>query len=592
MNQPLAELRLRMAERGIDAYLVEASDFHQSEYFCAYFDATRFLSHFTGESCTLVITAGEAMLWTDGRFFLQAEEQMDPEFTLCRMGMPDVPTVEEYLKDVLPDGGTLGFDGRIVSAREEKALREALQGKDIRFAWEEDLVGMVWPERPALTREPVTLYDVSFAGRSAKEKLSDLRASMRQSGADVHVLSTLDDIAWLFNIRGNDIPDSPVALAYALITLEDAVLFVQEGTAGEEVRENLAEAGVRIRDYGEIFEAVASLPAGSRVLMDGQKVNMALLGKLPSSCEWINAANPTTHMKAVKNEVEIRRTTDCHIRDGAAMVKFIYWLKTHIGREEMTELSVSEKLQEFRDEQDLSRGPSFDTIAAYGPHAAVIHYMPTPETNIPLKPEGFLLLDSGGQYLDGTTDITRTIALGPLTDEQKHYFTVTLRSMLALMDAKFTTDCVGPNLEILARAPIWELGLDYRHGTGHGVGHYLCVHEGPQGFRLKPRGDSVSTFEPGMITTDEPGIYLDYQYGIRLENELLCVRAEKTEYGQFLRFQNLTFCPIDLDAVDPNGLSPKETALLNDYHALVYETLKDRLSPEEAAWLREATRAV
>ncbi|MCD8076919.1 MAG: aminopeptidase P family protein [Lachnospiraceae bacterium] len=593
MNQPLEHLRRLMAERQIDAYLVPACDDHQSEYFSEHFAATRFLSHFTGESCTLVITADEAMLWTDGRFFIQAEEQMDPAFTLCRMGVEGVPTVAEYLANTLPAGGCLGFNGRLVTVRQRKTWREALEGKDIRFAWEEDLVDAVWPDRPALLSKPAFLLDLRYAGKSAAEKLADLRTEMKKAQADVHLLTSLDDIAWLFNLRGDDIPCNPVALAYALITLDTATLFLREDAADTALKEALRAEGVTLGNYEAVYDHVAALPAGSRVLIDESKVNMALIGRLPEGCRLIHAVNPTTCMKSVKNETEIENILRCHVRDGVAMVKFIYWLKTHIGRERITEISASDVLEGLRREDPLNRGLSFETIAGYGPHGAMMHYMATPETAAELAPEGFLLVDSGGQYLDGTTDITRTIVLGPLTDEQKQHFTAVARGMLNLADARFLEGCSGLSLDYLARQPMWELGLDYRCGTGHGVGFFLNVHEGPQSFRWKPRaGEESVALAPGMVTTDEPGIYLDHRYGIRTENELLCVRDEKNEYGQFLRFRPITFCPIDLDGIDKQYMSAEEVRRLNDYHALVYETLKDHLPEAEAAWLREATRAI
>ncbi|MCD8124238.1 MAG: aminopeptidase P family protein [Lachnospiraceae bacterium] len=593
MNRPLEQLRLLMAERHMDAYLVPACDDHQSEYFSDYFAATRFLSHFTGEACTLVITAEEAMLWTDGRFFIQAEEQMDPAFTLCRMGTEGVPTVDEYLANTLPADGCLGFDGRLVTVRQMKTWQKELEGKNIRFAWEEDLVGAVWPDRPALTSKPAFLLDLCYAGKSASEKLADLRAEMKKAQADVHLLTSLDDIAWLFNIRGDDIPCNPVALSYAVITEETATLFLRKDVADKALEEALRAEGVTLGNYDAVYDCAAALPAGSRILVDESKVNMALTSRLPEGCQLVPAANPTTLMKSIKNETEIQNILSCHVKDGVAMVKFIYWLKTHIGRERITEISTSDVLEGFRREQPLNRGLSFETIAGYGPHGAMMHYMATPGTDAELAPEGFLLVDSGGQYLDGTTDITRTIVLGPLTDEQKRHFTAVVRGMLNLANARFLEGCSGLSLDYLARQPMWEMGIDYRCGTGHGVGFLLNVHEGPQSFFWKSRpGRENVALAPGMVTTDEPGIYLDYRYGIRTENELLCVRDEKNEYGQFLHFRHITFCPIDLDGIDKQYMTAEEVRLLNEYHALVYETLKDHLPEAEAAWLREATRAI
>ncbi|MCD8330256.1 MAG: aminopeptidase P family protein, partial [Lachnospiraceae bacterium] len=462
-----------------------------------------------------------------------------------------------------------------------------------RFAWKEDLIDAVWTDRPALVSKPAFLLDLRYAGKSAAEKLADVRADMKKNQADVHLLASLDDIAWLFNLRGDDIPCNPVVLSYAVITQDTATLFLQEGVADAPLTEALRSEGVTLERYDAVYDCLAVLPAGSRVLVDESKVNMALTSRLPEGCQLVHAANPTTYMKSVKNETEIENILNCHIKDGVAMVKFIYWLKTHIGRERITEISASDVLEGFRREQSLNRGLSFETIAGYGPHGAMMHYMATPETDAKLAPEGFLLVDSGGQYLDGTTDITRTIVLGPLTDEQKRHFTAVARGMLNLADAHFLEGCSGQSLDYLARQPMWEMGIDYRCGTGHGVGFLLNVHEGPQSFFWKSRpGRENVALAPGMVTTDEPGIYLDYRYGIRTENELLCVRDEKNEYGQFLRFRHITFCPIDLDGIDKQYMTAEEVRRLNDYHALVYETLKDHLPEAEAAWLREATRAI
>ncbi len=592
MNQPLEALRALMAERQIDAYLIAACDFHQSEYTCSHFWATRYFSGFTGENCTIVITANEACLWTDGRFFVQAEAQMDENFTLMRMGVKGVPTVTEYLQEKLPAGGCLGFDGRMMSTHDKKGMEEKLEAKGIRFAWEEDLADMVWPDRPDIQPAPVFELELCYAGESVESKLSRLRQTMAEKKADAHILTSLEDIAWLLNLRGGDIPCTPVFYSYVLLTQETAQLFAFPEAFPEDIQKKLAGYGVSLHPYMDAFEAVSALRDGSRVLLDEWKVSISMEKCLPAGCEVVNSPNPTWAMKAVKNETEQACWISSHIRDGVIMVRFMKWLKEHVGKEEITEISASEVLDEMRRNAPLNKGLSFETISAYGPNAAMMHYTSTPETNVPLKPEGFYLVDSGGHYLDGTTDITRTFVLGPLTQEMKLHFTAVARGMLNLANAKFLYGCSGQSLDYLARQPMWDMGINYRCGTGHGVGFLLSVHEGPQGFYFMSRfrASTGTALEPGMIITDEPGIYIDYHYGIRTENELMCVKDEENEYGQFLRFRHVTYCPIDLDGIDTQYMSEKEVKWLNEYHAQVYDTLKDHLSEEEAAWLKEATR--
>lgn len=594
MNEPLHRLRQEMAKRGMDAYLLMACDFHHSEYVCDYFQSTRYLSHFTGENCTLVITPEEAMLWTDGRFFVQAEAQMDPEFTLCRMGVAGEPTVLDYLKKVLPENGCLGFDGRLITARQAKIWQHQLAAKKIRFSWEEDLIDLVWEDRPSISPQPAWLFPLTYTGRDSSEKLADVRAKMAQLHADVHVLTSLEDQAWLFNMRGNDIACTPVVFAYTLITEKETELFVYDGVISGELEADLKEKGVIIRPYQDFYTAIAAIPAGSRVLLSEKVVSMAITSRLPEGCRIVNADNPTAYLKCIKNPTEIACTRNSHIKDGVAMVRFSKWLKEHIGKEEITEISASDYLEKQRRAQPLNQGLSFPTISAYGPNAAMMHYIATPESCAVLKPEGFLLVDSGGHYLDGTTDITRTYVLGPITETMKKHYTSVVRGMLNLSGARFLEGLTGLSLDYLAREPMWALGIDYRCGTGHGVGYLLSVHEGPNEFRpfVRPGSPQPVALKPGMITTDEPGIYLDHQYGIRCENELLCVEDEENEYGRFLKFELITYCPIDLDGIDTQYMTKREIRLLNEYHEKVYQTLKDHLTAEEASWLREATRPV
>ncbi len=595
VNDNIARLRGLMEEKGISMYVVPTSDFHDSEYAGEYFKARTFLSGFTGSAGTLIVTPSEAGLWTDGRYFIQAAAQLEGTcVTLFRMGEEGVPTVTEYIVQNLPRGGVLGFDGRVVSASFGEDLLEKLKDKQGSIHDTEDLAGMIWTDRPALSCEPAWLLDLRYAGESAADKLSFLRGVMKEHQADTHILTSLDDIAWLFNIRGGDIPNNPVVLSYAVITLTDAILFLQSGALTPEVKEGLAACGVTLMEYDSIYDYVKTLPASSSVLCDKKRVNYTLLHSLPDGITLVNLPNPTTARKAVKNATELENLRRAHVKDGAAVTKFMYWLKTNIGKTEITEISASDYLAARRAEQEGFLDLSFSTIAGYNAHAAMMHYSATPESNAVLRPEGFLLVDSGGQYLEGTTDITRTFVLGPISEEWKLHFTTVLRSMLNLARAKFLYGCRGVNLDILARGPLWDMALDYKCGTGHGVGYLLNVHEGPNGFRWKivPERNDSCVLEEGMVTTDEPGVYVEGSHGIRTENELICKKAEKNEYGKFMEFEHLTLAPIDLDGVDPSLMSAAEIKALNDYHALVYEKISPYLTQEEAEWLRYATRAI
>ena len=595
VNDNIARLRGLMEEKGISMYVVPTADFHDSEYAGDYFKARTFLSGFTGSAGTLVVTPSEAGLWTDGRYFIQAAAQLKGTcVTLFRMGEEGVPTDTQYITDNMPQGGVLGFDGRVVSASFGEDLLKKLEEKQASIHGTEDLAGMVWEDRPALSCEPAWLLDIRYSGQSAVDKLSFLRSVMEENHADVHILTSLDDIAWLFNIRGGDIPNNPVVLSYAVITLTDAILFIQSGAVTDEVREGLAACGVSLMEYHSVYDYVKTLPTSSTVLCDKKRVNYTLVHSLPEGISLVDLPNPTTARKAVKNETELNNLRMAHVKDGVAVTRFMYWLKTNIGKIEISEISAADYLHARRAEQEGFLDLSFSTIAGYNANAAMMHYSATPESNAVLRPEGFLLVDSGGQYLEGTTDITRTFVLGPISDEWKLHFTTVLRSMLNLARAKFLYGCRGVNLDILARGPLWDMGLDYKCGTGHGVGYLLNVHEGPNGFRWKivPERSDSCILEEGMVTTDEPGVYVEGSHGIRTENELICRKAEKNEYGQFMEFEHLTLAPIDLDGVDPSLMSAAEIKALNDYHALVYEKLSPYLTPEEKDWLKYSTRAI
>lgn len=594
MNERLTQLRRLMAERRMDAYLIPTSDFHESEYVGEYFKCRKFMTGFTGSAGTAVVTAHEAGLWTDGRYFVQAAKQLEGSgFTLRRMDQEGVPTIEEYLEQMIPEGGTLGFDGRVVNSQTGEKLKEILEDKHVTFSYEEDLVGQIWKDRPDLPAEPVWILEERYAGKTAGEKLADLRKAMKEAHATVHILTTLDDIVWLLNIRGNDVPCNPVVLSYIVVTEDQCNLFINKKTLDKEVTGYLEDLGVTIRPYNDIYQYVKAFK-GEKVLLESSRINFAVRNNLDSSNKVIDRMNPTAGAKAIKNPVEIENERRAHIKDGVAVTKFICWIKKNIGSVPMTEIRVSDYLEELRRQQEGYLGPSFDTISAYGENGAMCHYSATPESDKTLEPKGLYLVDSGGQYYEGTTDITRTVALGPVTQEEREHFTLVAMSMLRLGHAKFLYGSRGMSLDYIARQPLWDRGLNYDHGTGHGVGYLLNVHERPNGIRYKtvPERMDSAVLEEGMICSDEPGLYIEGSHGIRTENLILCRKAEKNSYGQFMEFEFLTFVPIDLDALDLGLMEKRDIQYLNEYHRQVYEKISPYLDQEERQWLKKATRDV
>lgn len=591
----LKKLREEMAQRGIDIYVVPTSDFHDSEYVGEHFKVRKFITGFTGSAGTAVITMTEAGLWTDGRYFVQAESQLEGStVTLYRMGEEGVPTVDEFLAEKLPENGCLGFDGRVIGGTWGRRMEKLAEKKNGTIHCNEDLIDIIWEDRPALSKEPVFILEEKYAGKSTAEKLAAVREAMEKEGADYHILTSLYDIAWLLNVRGGDIECVPVVLSYLVLTEKECIWFLQEEIVDEKLRAYLNENHITTRSYDAIYEYVLDIPANAKVLLSAGQVNYRIVSSLNEDITIIDKPNPTLLMKAVKNQTEVDNTRAAHVKDGVAVTKFMYWLKNNIGKTKITEISASDYLENLRKEQENFLGISFNTISAYGANAAMMHYSATPESDTELKPEGFLLVDSGGHYYEGTTDITRTFALGPITDEMRTHFTAVCRSNMNLAHAKFLYGCTGLNLDILARGPLWEMGIDYKCGTGHGVGYLLNVHEGPNGFRWRvvtERNDS-GVLQEGMITTDEPGVYLEGKYGIRTENELVCHKSCKNEYGQFMEFENITYAPIDLDAIDPEQMTKREREYLNEYHAMVYKTLSPYMTEEENEWLKRYTRAI
>ena len=595
IQERIAAFRRKMAEEDFEAVIVPTADSHASEYIADHCKTREWLCGFTGSAGTLVVARKEAALFADGRYFIQAERQLEGSgVTLMRMGTAGVPTMEEYVLGLASKGGRIGVDFAVVSAKFASELGGRLEKEGASLADTGDWFDEIWTDRPPMPQKKAYALDVRYAGRSAQEKLEAIRREMRKAGADAHVCNVLDDIAWTLNVRGGDVLNTPVVMSYLIVTQEDATWFVDPAKADGALRDVLAQAGVRICAYGAIAGELAKLPAGTRVMADESKLTAGLRAAL-SQAEIVQHENPAFRMKAIKNETELANLRLAHLRDGAAVTRLMYWLKTNVGRIPMSEISVSDHLLALRQEQEGFISPSFNTICAYRANAAMMHYSATPETDAALEPRDLLLIDSGGQYYEGTTDITRTFALGEVAPEQKKHFTAVLCSMINLASAKFLHGCSGIALDILARGPVWDMGIDDRCGTGHGVGYLLSVHEGPNSFRWhKSATRSEDTvLEKGMVTTDEPGIYIEGSHGIRTENELVCRELESNEYGQFMGFETITCCPIDLDAVLPEQMTARQREWLNEYHAFVREALLERMDNDaEREWLRQATRAI
>lgn len=595
IKQRIEKIRDLMKEKNIYAYIVPSSDYHQSEYVGDYFKAREFMSGFTGSAGTLIVSMDEVGLWTDGRYFIQAEQELKHSgIKLFKMGEEGVPTIEEYLLEKLPKNSTLGFDGRVMSVKEGQNLANKLAFKGINIEYKYDLVNDIWQDRCSLPTEKAFLLDIEYSGESFSHKLSRIRQAMKEKKATTHILASLDDIAWLFNIRGRDVKSNPVVLSYAVICTNSVYLFIDKNKIGEDIKHELSKEDVQIKGYDEVYEFIKNIDEDEVVLIDTSKVNYAIYNSIPSNVRKIEQRNPSILFKSIKNEIELKNIRNSHIKDGVAFTKFMYWLKNNIGKIDITEISATQKLEDFRREQDKFIEPSFSTIAAYKDHAAMMHYSATEESNYKLEPRDLFLVDSGGQYFDGTTDITRTIALGPILENVRRDFTNVVRGMIRLSKAKFLYGCRGYNLDILARGPLWEEGIDYKCGTGHGIGFLLNVHEGPNGFRWKVREgiDDTCILEEGMVTTNEPGVYVENSHGIRIENEIVVRKAEKNEYGQFMDFEVITFAPIDLDAIDESLLLKDERVYLNNYHKQVYDKIAPYLNEEEKQWLKIYTREI
>lgn len=619
----LSKLRTVMAEMSIDYYMIPTADFHNSEYVSDYFKVREYFCGFSGSNGTLLVWRDGAGLWTDGRYFIQAEKELDGTgVALYRMMDEGVPSIEEFLKKEMKNGSTLGFDGRVIPAREGKKLESLLSDKKIRFVFDRDPAEMIWTDRPKFPCGRAYVIPEAIAGRSVADKLSDVREKLKSEGAEGFLLTKLDDIMWLFNIRGCDVECNPVAMSYAYIDMDRAVLFIQrkamEGDGTIQGAERLKleldydcishfeRNGIEIREYDEIFSFLgqSDINSGKRglhkkaekagILADVRHCSYMLYKTLTEreSVTVIEKKNPTELLKAVKNPTELANMEKIFLKDSVALTRFICWLKKNIGKTEITEVSAADKLEEFRREIPEFIDLSFPTIAGYRANAAMMHYEATAKDHAVLKPEGMLLVDSGGQYMGGTTDVTRTIVLGPITDEERHHYTLVAAGMINLTSAHWLYGCSGRNLDILARQPLWNICLDYKCGTGHGVGYILNVHEGPQNMRWRfAEGMAEVPIEEGMDITNEPGIYIEGSHGIRIENVMVARNDIKNEYGQFMHFDTLTWVPIDMEAIDEKSMTAESYMLLMAYQKKVYEKISPFLNEEEREWLKKETRA-
>ena len=589
INNRIAALRAHIAQEQIQAFIIPSTDPHLSEYVAPHWQSREWISGFTGSAGTVVVTAKDAGLWTDSRYFLQAARQLEGTcITLYKEMLPGTPNIPEFLSAHLQEGDCVGIDGKMFSAEEVEHLQKELKKSGIRIKSIADPIQLLWTDRPAMPLAPAFVYDTKYAGMSFTEKLPAVRQAMEAAGADSLLLSALDEIAWLLNIRGNDVHCNPVVVSYLLIEKDKVNYFIQPQKVTPELAEYFSANGISVHPYEEIGHYLNSFNAHS-ILMNPAKTNYAIYSAIRPGCLIINGASPVALLKAIRNKQEIAGIHAAMQRDGVALVKFLKWLDEAVPAGKETEISVDKKLHTFRAAQPLYMGESFDTIAGYKEHGAIVHYEATPETDVTLKPEGFLLLDSGAQYLDGTTDITRTIALGPLTEEEKTDYTLILKGHIALAMAVFPEGTRGAQLDVLARMPIWKERMNYLHGTGHGVGHFLNVHEGPQSIRMN---ENPIALQPGMVTSNEPGVYKAGSHGIRTENLVLTVPAGEGMFGKYLKFETLTLCPICRKGIIKELLTAEEIGWLNDYHRTVYEKLSPDLNNDEKEWLKEACKAV
>ena len=547
------------------------------------------ISGFTGSAGTVVVLMNEAGLWTDSRYFLQAAKELEGSgITLYKEMLPETPSITKYLSQKLKPGESVSIDGKMFSVQQVEQMKEELAAYSLQVDLFGDPLKRIWRDRPSIPNSPAFVYDIEYAGKSCEEKVTAIRAELTKKGAYALFLSALDEIAWTLNLRGNDVHCNPVVVSYLLITQDDVIYFISPEKVTKEVNEYLKEQHVKLKNYDEV-ETYLNTFTGRNILIDPKKTNFAIYSAINPKCNIIRGESPVALLKAIRNEQEIAGIHAAMQRDGVALVKFLKWLEEAVPSGKETELSVDRKLHEFRAAQPLYMGESFDTIAGYKEHGAIVHYSATPESDVPLQPKGFLLLDSGAQYLDGTTDITRTIALGELTEEEKTDYTLILKGHIALAMAKFPVGTRGAQLDVLARMPIWKYGMNFLHGTGHGVGHFLSVHEGPQSIRMN---ENPVVLQPGMVTSNEPGVYKAGSHGIRTENLTLVCKDKEGMFGDYLKFETITLCPICKKGIVKEMLTNEEIEWLNNYHQIVYEKLSPNLNEEEKVWLQEATASI
>ena len=593
MRQSIKErmhaLRMTFPPNYIKAFIIPSTDPHLSEYVAPHWMSREWISGFTGSAGTVVVLMNEAGLWTDSRYFLQAAKELEGSgITLYKEMLPETPSITKYLSQKLKPGESVSIDGKMFSVQQVEQMKEELAAYSLQVDLFGDPLKRIWKDRPSIPNSPAFVYDIEYAGKSCEEKVAAIRAELTKKGAYALFLSALDEIAWTLNLRGNDVHCNPVVVSYLLITQDDVIYFISPEKVTKEVNEYLKEQHVKLKNYDEV-ETYLNTFTGRNILIDPKKTNFAIYSAINPKCNIIRGESPVALLKAIRNEQEIAGIHAAMQRDGVALVKFLKWLEeaVHSGKE--TELSVDRKLHEFRAAQPLYMGESFDTIAGYKEHGAIVHYSATPESDVPLQPKGFLLLDSGAQYLDGTTDITRTIALGELTEEEKTDYTLILKGHIALAMAKFPVGTRGAQLDVLARMPIWKYGMNFLHGTGHGVGHFLSVHEGPQSIRMN---ENPVVLQPGMVTSNEPGVYKAGSHGIRTEDLTLVCKDKEGMFGDYLKFETITLCPICKKGIVKEMLTNEEIEWLNNYHQIVYEKLSPNLNEEEKVWLQEVTASI
>ena len=586
----ISNLRAKMQEKGLDTYIIFGTDPHLSEYLPEHWQTRSFISGFTGSAGMVVVSLDKAALWTDSRYFLQAEEQLaGTGIELVKMRTPGHPEPAQWLKLNLPKGAVAGTDEWCISINQFGAMQKSLGESGIILKETGDLLDAIWTNRPALPDSPVYEHELKYACTDRKDKIGIICSELEKSGANLQIITALDDLAWTFNLRGNDVECNPVFMAYASVSKEETILFLEGKKLSPELRNKLESEGIQIREYSALIEYLQKLPNSANVLVDADRTNQAIRKNISANCKIIEGLSIPCRLKAIKSQSEINHIRQAMRKDGVALVEFLYWIENSLGKIPVTEYSVAEKLNEFRSKQPGFKGISFYPIVGYKEHGAIVHFHVTKDNALPVEKDGFLLLDSGGQYLDGTTDTTRTIALAELTARQKSDFTITLKGMIALTNAKFPVNTRGYHLDILARKDMWQHGMNYGHGTGHGVGYFLNVHEGPMSIRQE-FNDRV--IEAGMVLSNEPAFYRLGEYGLRTENMMVCVKDETTEFGDFLRFDTLTLCPIDAKAIEKSLLNPEEIEWLNTYHQGVYDELAPMVNDELKRFLKEQTRPI